>query len=270
MRVATAADTAMRAGRTGPTDEGSAPLASSQQRAAPTEGGATSSVYWRIRQKILRNEIAPDSHVNINLLARELDVSSTPVREALKQLQGDNLVSQEPGRGYRTTPLLDRDELRAMFEFRLLVEPWAAKVAAQSRLSNPGHQLLRQIAELDVLIEGHPDVRYELVEHDARFHDTILASIDNAVLRTAYSQTHCHLHAFRLYPSDHTGEVTITEHRKIADAIRAGEAEGAEAAMRAHLVTAYLRFSEGHEGQSEAMLPGMHPDRPAPNDDLAI
>jgi DNA-binding GntR family transcriptional regulator len=215
---------------------------------------STGGVYWHIRQKILRNEIPPASKINIDDLARELKVSPTPVREALKQLQGDNLVIQEVRRGYQTTPLLDSDELRDLFEFRLLLEPWAAHAAAQDRLSNPGHDLENLIDGLNELSEGYGDVRFELVEHDTRFHDLIFLGARNPVLRKAYSQTHCHLHAFRLYPSDHTGALTVQEHRKIANAIRARDPEGAAEAMRDHLSNAYLRFAEGYKN-----FPGASP-----------
>lgn len=216
--------------------------------------GATASVYERIRQKILRNEVPPAARINIDHLARELDVSATPVREALRQLQGDNLVLQEQGRGYSTTPLLDASELGAMFEFRLLIEPWAARAAAQGRLSNPGRALEREIAELESLAGRRSDVSFELIEHDTRFHDAILASVGNRVLHMAYAQTHCHLHAFRLLPSDHTGEKTLAEHRAIARAIREEDPDAAEAAMRTHLATAYLRFAEKHDRRASASV----------------
>lgn len=245
-------------------------MASDIQTSVVNERRATSSVYDRIKLKILRNEIAPASRINIDRLARELEVSPTPVREALRQLQGDNLVLQELGRGYSTTPLLNMNELRAMFEFRLLVEPWAAKVASQDRLRNPGHLLERQLIELEAFVQANADVRYELVDHDTLFHDAILGSTDNELLRTAYSQTHCHLHAFRLYPNDHTGERTIAEHRAIATAIRDRDPDAAEAAMRAHLIAAYVRYAEGHTASSEVRLPGVHPERPLPNTRLTI
>lgn len=250
-------------------------MASDTQTQDTSRRMATSSVYERIKLKILRNEIAPATRINIDKLARELEVSPTPVREALKQLQGDNLVLQELGRGYSTTPLLNLNELRAMFEFRLLVEPWAAKVASQDRLRNPGHLLQRQLADLETFMQAapvrtDPDVRYELVEHDTLFHDAILGSIDNELLRTAYSQTHCHLHAFRLYPNDHTGARTIVEHHAVAKAIRDREPDAAEAAMREHLLAAYTRYAEGHTAPPGIHLPGVHPERPMPNTNLTI
>lgn len=102
---------------------------------------STLDVHSALRAKILDLHLPPDGKVNIGALIREFGVSQTPVREALSQLEGDNLIVKIPGRGYRTTPLLGTTELCELFEFRLLVEPWAARASAINRLSNPGHEL---------------------------------------------------------------------------------------------------------------------------------
>lgn len=238
---------------------------------ADTDTHASQSVYERIRSRVLRHEIPPSTRINIDALARELDVSSTPIREALRQLQGDRLVVQEPGRGYRTTPILEADELRELYEFRMLVEPWAAKIAAQDRLKNPGHILAAEVQAITALIETGVDIRYELMDHDIRFHDAILRSTSNEVLRAAYAQTHCHLHAFRLHPGERTGEHTVEEHRVILAAIRSHDGDAAEAAMREHLAAAYLRFEAAHSiPHGVSHLPGMHPDRPAASNSLSL
>ncbi|KIP51551.1 GntR family transcriptional regulator [Leucobacter komagatae] len=238
---------------------------------ASTDRHSAQSVYEQIRSRVLRHEIPPSTRINIDALARELQVSSTPIREALRQLQGDKLVVQEPGRGYRTTPILEAAELRELYEFRLLVEPWAAKIAAQDRLQNPGHILDKEVAAITKLIDAKSDIRYELMDHDIRFHDAILSSASNEVLRSAYAQTHCHLHAFRLHPGERTGEHTIDEHRQILTAIRNHEPEVAEKAMRDHLAAAYLRFEAGRGEQSaNAGLPGLHPERSVTGASLSL
>lgn len=242
----------------------------------PHDDHSAASVYAQIRARVLHHEIPPNTRINIDGLARELQVSPTPVREALKQLQGDNLVLQTPGRGYSTTPVLELDELRDLFEFRLLIEPWAARIAAQDRLSNPGHELAAQVQALKKVMSDAQDARYEIMNHDINFHDTILRSSKNEVLRGAFAQTHCHLHAFRLNTSDFTGERTISEHIAVLEAIQERDPAAAEAAMRNHLTTAFLRFEKGYAEGGEfrprgpAILPGTHPERPLPQAKLAI
>ncbi|MGN6129865.1 MAG: GntR family transcriptional regulator, partial [Nocardioidaceae bacterium] len=151
---------------------------------------------------ILDGEIPPGERINIDAVARRLGVSQTPVREALQRLEGDDLLIYTPGRGYRTTPMLDLAGLRAVYEFRLLVEPWAARAAAGDRLTNPAHALDEELVDFEGVAAAQEDVRQGLLGHDSRFHDLILTAAGNPVVRQAYSQTHCHLHVFRLYQVD--------------------------------------------------------------------
>ncbi len=80
---------------------------------------------------IFDHEIAPGSRVNIDSLSVQLEVSQTPVREALARLESDGLIAKEPLKGYKATELLSIKELNDLFQFRLLIEPWAAEQAAK-------------------------------------------------------------------------------------------------------------------------------------------
>ena len=230
---------------------------------ATTAKVAASEVYAALRQSILDGDIAPGTRINIDAVSRRLGVSQTPVREALQHLEGDNLLVYYPGRGYSTTPLLSLPELRSLFEFRLLVEPWAARSAAVDRLSNPSAALRAELEVLERQIDDTVNVRQDLLAHDARFHDLILASAGNPVVQQAYVQTHCHLHMFRLYPSDLDSEVTLMEHRGIRDAIAAADPVAAEEAMSAHLRSSFHRFARAF-GAEAAALPGVVPGRMTP------
>lgn len=198
------------------------------------------SVYDRIREKIVRNEISPGERISIDALVRELGVSQTPVREALRQLEGDRLVTRARGRGYAATPLLDKTSLRHMFEVRLLIEPWAAKVTAADRATNPGPELLELIATFR---SEHPGVcsRTFLVTHDLEFHRTIHRATANRFLNEVYAGLHSQLHLFRLYDEDVDGTETLDEHGAVASAIAACDPAAAESAMRSHLVCSLRR-----------------------------
>ncbi|GAA3315214.1 GntR family transcriptional regulator [Arthrobacter ramosus] len=215
---------------------------------------AVSDAYPSMRASILEGQIPPGTRINIDAVSRSLGVSQTPVREALQRLEGDNLVVYSPGRGYSTTPLLDLAELRSLFEFRLLVEPWAARSAAVDRLANPAGALGNELAAFRSAMQSAGDRRQDLVAHDARFHDTILAASGNNIVRHAFAQTHCHLHTFRLYPADVDGAITVAEHSAIREAIQACEPEQAEAAMAEHIRNSFGRFAQAFSGNS-ALLP---------------
>lgn len=211
-------------------------------------GAAVSKVYAALRMPVVDGEIPPGTRVNIDAVARKLGVSQTPVREALQRLEGDGLLVYTPGRGYRTTPMLDRDGLRSLFEFRLLIEPWAARSAATDRLANPAAALGHELAEFETVATKEGDVRQDMLVHDTRFHDLILAAAGNEVVRQAYAQTHCHLHVFRLYQVDANGAITIEEHRTIWAAIRACDPDEAERAIRKHIKNSYARSARAFDG----------------------
>lgn len=226
------------------------------RRPETAEGGATvNKVYAALRMPIVDGEIAPGTHIKIDAVARDLGVSQTPVREALQRLEGDGLLIYTPGRGYRTTPVIDLAGLRSLFEFRLLIEPWAARSVATDRLANPAAALDQELRSFERLAARAGDARQGMLVHDARFHDMILAVTGNEVVRQAFAQTHCHLHVFRLYAVDTAGAITIEEHRKIWRAIKACDPDAAEAAMRDHIHNSFERSARAFD-QSASDLAG--------------
>src|SRR5471032_2332917 len=94
--------------------------------------GLAEEVYRRIRADIMSLRLPPDTRVSVDSLARELGVSQTPIREALSMLEANGLVSKRHFAGYATSPRMDRAQLDELFEFRLLIEPHAARKAAET------------------------------------------------------------------------------------------------------------------------------------------
>lgn len=210
---------------------------------------SSEDVYDLLRQRILDHVIAPATKLNIIQIAQELQVSQTPVREALRQLQGDNLVVAESNKGYTTTEDLDSQGVRDLFEFRLLLEPWAARAAAVNRLSNPGQVLLD---EVDKFLKVKKFKKHQMIEHDEIFHRTIMAATQNQTVIQAYTQSHCHLHLFRMMENDWDWQTSVAEHKLIAEAIVDADPKGAEKQMRQHLQSAYLGFSKSIAGEERA------------------
>ena len=199
-------------------------------------------IYDILRSKILDHEIPPATKINIHGVARDLGVSPTPVREALRLLQGDRLVVSTSNKGYQTTPVISADEVSDLFEFRLIVEPWAAAVVATNRLRNPGKAMLEEIDSLREMLDL-PEFRHILVSHDTRFHNMLLAATGNSAAVIAFEQLHFHLHLFRIDHFLMEPVDTLSEHESIARAIVAQDREAAEQAMRDHLTNGYRRFS---------------------------
>ncbi len=89
------------------------------------------AVYDAVKDRIIRLELVPGKHVSIDVLAVELGVSSTPLREALNRLVAQQLVRFEPYKGFSVAPLLTYEELAQLQEVRALLERHAVQTACK-------------------------------------------------------------------------------------------------------------------------------------------
>ena len=206
------------------------------------DGRLVDDVHEAIKARIMDHAIAPGARVSIDGLARELGVSPTPVREALARLESARLVVKEPLRGYRTTPLLTPDQLADLYRFRLLIEPWAAASAAE-RADDAGRARLgAELAAADAPEADTYTAYRAFSAHDARFHLLLAELAGSDQVRDAFQRTNWHLHIYRQYYDRGIGPQALAEHRRIADAVLAGDPTAATAAMRAHLEASHTRL----------------------------
>ncbi len=76
-------------------------------------------------------KIPPNTRISVDSMAREFGISQTPIREALSMLEANGLVTKQRFIGYCTAPTLNRKQFEELFEIRLLMEPYAARCAAE-------------------------------------------------------------------------------------------------------------------------------------------
>lgn len=222
-------------------------------------------VYESVRALVMDHAVAPGERINIDALARRLEVSPTPVREALARLESDGLVRKRPLAGYTAAPLLTRVEFDELVEMRLILETAAARRLAErvaERVAERAAQGRRQSDGLaDELVElrreaGLPDpvpgtegfaAITAFTAQDARFHHLLAERSGNRMLHDAVVRLRAHLHLFRLhFPTAHYG-TSGREHLRIVDAVATGEPDAAGSAMRGHLLAAadrHLPFFE--------------------------
>jgi DNA-binding GntR family transcriptional regulator len=192
-------------------------------------------VYEAVKAMVMDHVVRPGARISIDGLARELEVSPTPVREALARLESEGLASKEPLKGYRATPLLTTRELEDLYQFRGLIEPWAAGRAAENVDERAAAEIRAEMASV-VAPAGSEYRDYRLLAaHDARFHSLIARLSGSEQVLRAFERTHCHLHIFRLYFHKNVGFEAVAEHQRIADAITGGDPDAAEKAMVNHL-----------------------------------
>jgi DNA-binding GntR family transcriptional regulator len=197
-------------------------------------------VYQSLRAAVLEHTLSPGDRMNIDALARELDVSPTPVREALARLESEGLVRKRPLAGYTVSPLLTRGEFADMFDMRLLLECAAARWAAERASSEQRTHLLTEAART-IPPSGDQSWHSAFTTLDAHLHDLVAQAAASPLLVESIARLHAHLHLHRRYfPYEQTA-VTTSEHQRIAAAIARSDPDEAEAAMRVHLTRARER-----------------------------
>lgn len=244
------------------------PMPKPAPKRTPRRSVLSDEIHEMIKAMIFSHEIAPGQRVNIDALAVRLEVSQTPIREALARLESEGLIAKEPLKGFSATRLLTLKEFDDLFQFRLLVEPWAAEQAAK-KIDAVGIAALKaemQSAQTALKFKDEDQVE-ALTEHDTRFHSLIAQISGNQSVLEAYTRTHCHLHLFRLfvatkhsliepesrtkfvqdlfeqyYQSD-SGQLAIKEHQSIAKAIISKNPKIAKTTMHSHIESSLRRFS---------------------------
>lgn len=194
-------------------------------------------VYARIKNMIASGSLEPGQRIVQDDLARDMGVSRTPLVNALKRLAQERLLEWVPRRGIYVHSLTLREMLQ-VFEVRESLEPLAARLAA-ARITGAEVDALdarcRALAELPAT----PEAMREIIECDRQFHWRLVELADNPHLRAAMEPvsllTAAYMHGLRRSLLE-----IIPEHLKILSALRRGDAQACEDAMRWHM----LRSSE--------------------------
>jgi DNA-binding GntR family transcriptional regulator len=210
------------------------PGAASGQIDRPTS--LAGDVYEAIFAQLMSLKIAPGARITVDSLAREFNVSQTPIREALGRLEGEGLVLKTHLIGYRAAPQITKRQLDEIYELRLRLEPYGAAKAA-ARMDDTKLAMLREAAGMMARRGGKDErLRYSnFARQDAIFHDKILACAENELIRQAIAFQHTHFHIFRLMFHSRVTEEALDEHEAILAAFAAADPVAAEQAMRVHI-----------------------------------
>ncbi|MCM3660619.1 GntR family transcriptional regulator [Georgenia satyanarayanai] len=198
--------------------------------------------YEAIRAAILANAIPPGTPLSVPELARRLEVSRSPVREAVQRLIYDGLASHVPNRG-AVVDQVEVDEITELYAVREVLEGLAARLATQNA-SRDGVDSLREItAQHEELVRDGGDVDAHL-QLDMAFHRTIRTLAGNhylsEILESIVNRSHSVMHS--LWPISEAAHAALCEHQTILDAMAAGAPEVAEEAAREHISRLRVRL----------------------------
>jgi len=199
---------------------------------------AVDKAYAALRQKIFSGELAAGDRLKERKICEELKVSRTPVREALRKLQSDGLVVIEPRRG-GVVAGINATDAAEIYSLGMLLESFGAGLAARRATAEDLAELDQIIAAMEAALHtDSPVSRSAYLELDSDLHRQIVAITGNRHLGRLIRQVvglPVLIQAFTHYT--HADLLrSLEQHRTIVAALRAGDAEWAEAAMRAHIL----------------------------------
>lgn len=194
----------------------------------------TERVYETIREAIVSRKLPPGDRVTEAKLAEQLQVSKTPVREALLQLEYIGLIESDGRRGGRiVTP--SRDSIRCAYEIRIGLEAQAARIVAER--SEPERVGAARDHAESCLSRAEKDDRSGFREFDRKFHLALSAAAANPLLARFVHD------AFDLTWALRRRDVPVAtdslecakQHLRIIEAVESHDADGADVAMREHI-----------------------------------
>jgi DNA-binding GntR family transcriptional regulator len=200
-------------------------------------------IYELLLGQLMSLRLPPGSRITVDNLARELGVSQTPIREALGRLEMEGLVIKTHLVGYSAAPQLNRQQFEELYELRLLLEPAAARHAAQ-RMTNDELQELTNLArQMHAAAADDARISYnKFARLDAAFHDRIVVGGGNSLIRDTLARLHVHIHLFRLFYHSRVTAEAVDEHANILTALLARDGDGAADALERHIMRSRTRF----------------------------
>jgi len=188
----------------------------------------------RLRAQIFAHELAPGSWLDEQNLALQFGISRTPMREAIKVLASEGLVTMKMRRGAYVTEV-DRRDLEQIFTILSLLEGQAAKETASkasedqlTQLDNLHHRLEKAAADRDM---------EQFFEINSKFHELVQDIAGNRWMNNTIADLRKVLKLQRRDSLSRTGRLqnSLVEHRQILQAILKRDPIAAEAAMQKHL-----------------------------------
>jgi DNA-binding GntR family transcriptional regulator len=195
----------------------------------------------RLRSGILEGRFPPHTQLAEVELARQLQVSRGPIREAMQRLIQEGLLRAERNRGVFVVEL-GLDDARDVYLARGVIERAAAAIVAKQR---PEAALTELEGIVDQLAASLGGAWTEVIAHDLAFHQTLVEAAGSPRLsrmfRTLVAETRLCL--IRLEPFYQEGTEVVEEHRAIAEALRSGNRRRVEGLLQVHMDEAAARLS---------------------------
>lgn len=198
----------------------------------------SSKVFQKLRDNILTGKYAEQEELRENTIGKELGVSRTPVREALRQLELEGLVTIIPNKGAYVSGITGED-VKDIYRMRSLLEGLCARWAAE-RITE---EQLDRLDEIILLAEFHSKRENainaeQITELDGQFHAVLYEACGSRILRHTLTDFHKYVQNARKLSiiSGERARKSIREHKMILRAIRERDPDLAEQLANEHII----------------------------------
>lgn len=217
---------------------------------------STDKAYEVLRQRLLSGHYQPGAQLKEEPLAREFGLSRTPVRSALKRLVSDGLATDDMGQGIHVAQWSERD-IEETFQLRMLLEPYAASLAATRGGADLVQRLHASNAQMASAIAcGGPQAVTQVQAANRSFHHALIEACGAPRLRTILEtmiDMPIIVRSFYLYTPDELTQ-SLHHHQDLTMAAQAQDGELARQVMQLHLRMSYHRFMR-HRDQYRVQHP---------------
>lgn len=206
-------------------------------------GSTTDAVTDALREGILSQVLLPLTWLREDEIAHNLDVSRTPVREALRRLSDEGLTQRVANRGTVVAPMT-MEEILAVYTVRESLEGLAARMAAARQVPGLVEELRQVNDQMSAVARDDPE---QLAVLNLEFHRLIRQASGNSYLERFLRQIEHAVRRFGRSTYDAPGRIeeTLEEHLAIIRAIAEGDADAAERQAMAHMRRArQIRLSQ--------------------------
>lgn len=204
-----------------------------------------------IKQQIISGELNPGDRIVETKLARELGVSQTPVREAIRHLHGEGIITIVPNKGPMVRTL-DMKDVFEIYSVRSMLEGLAIRLATQNASDE-------QIAEVESFYEQmklklHDDSIPSLLPDSSHIHRIIIDMSSHSRLINMYQSISFQISLVnRLLGAKSTKQKEVDQHLELIEVLRNREPDIAEQTMRKHIFRSYRDFIQLTEKKEQPL-----------------
>jgi DNA-binding GntR family transcriptional regulator len=194
-----------------------------------------------IQRSIFEGKILPGDRLKEKDVAKELNVSRTPIREAFRILASQGLVEITSNRGVRVT-LITQADLSDLFEMRLLLELHCLRKFVVNATKAETRDLEVMLQKMAKAVADNDNAEY--LQHSTDFHIYYIEKCQNTRLLSVFEVLRNNIRCAQIFYLRKTKarKESVEEHRAIWRAIKAGDIDKSETALREHLDNSYARM----------------------------